>query len=314
MGVSPMGLAGDSNLATVDGAPRDASGLYRRPATRQPAPAFAHGIPLVDIRVGDAPGWAMVDTGSPYTYVDTDLRDALAGPQDPHSKTGPAKSAAAKLWIGTSLWVKQTVRFLDLESFDASTAKHPLIAILGRDVLGTYAFGIDVKRGRMKLWKGGRVSPEAIEKWASGRERGGIALEMQLEHPPAAWNGSVLTLDLGVDRESGAWTLSCTLGANGPTLPLHFDTGSSFTSVHWSELSALGLKPLRTETAADVFGAMAHPVVALPELHVGGLIAKDLELYVEEEDVRPDLLAPKDLGVAWYVVDPPAGKLYLAGR
>jgi len=51
--------------------------------------------------------------------------------------------------------------------------------------------------------------------------------------------------------------------------------------------------------------------VALPMLRVGELVARDLEIYVEEEDVRPDILSPADLGVAWYVVDPPAGKLYL---
>jgi hypothetical protein len=268
---------------------------------------YARSILLVQLRVGDAPGWALVDTGSPTTYVDVSLKDDVAG------VGSQAKSAVAKLWIGGKMTVKQSVRFLDLQPFDNSAAKRPLIAILGRDLLGQYAVGIDTQRRMMRLWKGGKVPLETVRRWGDGKEKGGISVDVQVERPGRT-GGEVLALDLVADQESGAWTLPCRLGSEGSSLALNVDTGSSFTSVHWEILSKLGLKPIRTETIADVFGATVRRVMALPALVVGSLVLTNVEVYADAEERHPNLLAPKDLGVAWYVIDPAAGKLYVPGE
>ena len=137
-------------------------------AAQPPAKPYARGIVLVDLRVNDAPGWALIDTGSPFTYVDSSLRDELCGPQEASSKTPPAKTAEAKLWIGGKLTVKQTVRFLDLQPFNDSSAKRPLIAVIGRDLLSGYALGVDMRRGRLRLWKGGKVDADTVKRWGDG--------------------------------------------------------------------------------------------------------------------------------------------------
>lgn len=181
-------------------------------AQQPPARQFARGVVLVDLRVGDAPGWALVDTGSPHTYVDVSLREALCGPMD--GKPLP-KTVQAKLWIAGKLSVRQDVRFLDLDSFNGSVAKQPLISILGRDLLGGYAFGIDVKRHRLRLWKGGNVPVDTIRRWAVGKDAAGYAVDVQLDRPPSNPGDEIVALDLGTSPESGAWTVEGAIGRAG---------------------------------------------------------------------------------------------------
>lgn len=276
---------------------------------QEPPPRrFARGVVLVDLRVGDVPGWALIDTGSPHTYVDAGLRDALCGPSDGKP---PKQVVQAKLWIAGKLTVRQDVRFLDLDGFNDAVAKQPLIAILGRDLLGSYAIGIDVNRHRMRLWKGGKVPAETILRWVAGKDAAGYPVDIQLDRQPAKPVDEVVALDLATSPESGAWTVQGALGRGGPTRSLLFDTGSSVTSVHWNTLAPLDLKPLASETTAVAFGASARRVVLLPALIVGGVTLHDVKLHVEENMGASDALAPQDLGVEWYVVDPVAGKLYL---
>lgn len=202
---------------------------------------------------------AILDTGVSYTVASRafatllGLKPAASGRAAAIGGTVPlAWAGIESLAVGGLSRAGGRIAVADLTAIATGTAE-PVEMLVGADLLGGHALDIDYDSRRFRLLRSGRMPFTGV------------------------------TAPLGLARDSGVFVSEITLGARR-LRPMIVDTGDgSAVTVSREALATAKLPPV-PQTSAVAFGlggALETDLMVLPQLRLGGLTARNVELRVE---------------------------------